>query len=550
MAAGFLFENSELNLYTAIDERSAAFMALGISAATQKAAIVITTSGTAVGNLLPAAVEANFSCLPIIFISADRPKRLKNCGANQTVNQEDYLKSVCRFVDFSTCNGIHLLTEDSLMLLVDRTWKQANNFYGPVHLNLAIEEPLYPSFDEQQEIWQLCESKSFSFDLIEPISTNVKGKLFNEKFIDIDPSKKGLILAGPWRGNDNSLPEFRDSIKDFQLITGWPIFADPLSGILNNQRGLIEYWELLISSGIIALKEEIQLLRLGPLTSNRPLESFLRKNSKNNILITESDKRCLDPLKQSKQYSSGFISWFNQFKLKHSIKKNQSNKHSIPLLNELLIKNQRVEEWLELKLKFDEQLSEPGLARFVPKILDKDIPIMLSASSPIRDFISFAGIDAFSRRCFSFRGASGIDGNLSLAIGLAISLGPLFFICGDLAFLHDSNALLLSQPKNYPLIILLIDNRGGGIFRTLKLDRFYKGNIEELFSMPQNVDILSIASSYDIPYREICNFDDLQISINWALKLSGPVLIHAKTNSEKDILLRRNITEGLKNFVN
>ena len=150
LAAGGLAERELLTLTTAIDERSAAFHALGMAASSGRAAAVITTSGTAVANLLPAAVEADRSTLPLIFLTADRPQRLKGCGANQTVNQEDFLSSVCRLYCTGPADGLHLLTPSELGDLASSAWNHTLSFPGPVHVNLPFEEPLHPSREEQR----------------------------------------------------------------------------------------------------------------------------------------------------------------------------------------------------------------------------------------------------------------------------------------------------------------------------------------------------------------------------------------------------------------
>ena len=142
LAAGGLAARGLLTLTTAIDERSAAFHALGLSATSGRAVAVITTSGTAVANLLPAAVEADRSALPLLLLTADRPQRLKNCGANQTVNQEDFLESVCRAFMTGPIDGLHRLSQTQLQSLANKVWEQTLQHPGPVHLNLPFEEPL------------------------------------------------------------------------------------------------------------------------------------------------------------------------------------------------------------------------------------------------------------------------------------------------------------------------------------------------------------------------------------------------------------------------
>ena len=137
-AAGMLASQAKLQLVTAIDERSAAFLALGMATAHGRAVAVVTTSGTAVANLLPAAVEADRSCQPLLLLTADRPARLKNCGANQTVNQESFLLSACRWFASGAADGVHTQANNALNALAVQAWQQAQGAGagppGAVHL--------------------------------------------------------------------------------------------------------------------------------------------------------------------------------------------------------------------------------------------------------------------------------------------------------------------------------------------------------------------------------------------------------------------------------
>ena len=152
LAAGGLARAGLLTLTTAVDERSAAFLALGSATATGHATAVITTSGTAVANLLPAAVEADRSCQPLLLITADRPRRLKECGANQTVIKRPFGARVS-LVGLGPDCGLDAASEAELQQLADQAWHRAHAWPGPVHLNLAFEEPLHASAPEQEAVW-------------------------------------------------------------------------------------------------------------------------------------------------------------------------------------------------------------------------------------------------------------------------------------------------------------------------------------------------------------------------------------------------------------
>ncbi len=550
LAVGGLVEGFGLNLYTSIDERSAAFLALGISAASGKAALVITTSGTAVANLLPAAVEADRSCHPIIFITADRPLRLKGCGANQTVNQEEFLKSVCRGFVQAPCEGIHTLGITKISILAKEVWEKAHQNPGPVHFNIPFEEPLHASYSEQKETWDEIRKEVLINNNLDNKIVGAPRKKEDVFFPDLDPNDVGIIIAGPWRGRAMDLEKFRTSLKNFQSLTNWPIFADPLSGVLSDQPGLINYWELLLSSGKLDFGNHLQILRLGPISSSRVLEAFLRKYPEKQVLITEGEKRLLDPIRVAKQYSYGLSLWTNTFIEKHSYLKKNNHINKLPILSSIYSKSKQVAFIVDKKLSLDTKLNQPLIVKSLSELIPPNVPLMISSSSLVRDFLTYSPNRLFSRSCFGFRGASGIDGNISMAMGLSNILGPLIHLCGDLAFLYDSNSFLLSKYVKHPLIILLIDNKGGGIFRTINLDKLYKGNLDDLFIMPQSIDIDKFASAHRVPYKEISSLDDLRSAIQWGLKLIGLVLIRVSIDSEDDNVVRKNIAEAVKKYIN
>ena len=547
LAAASLSKRKKLTLITSIDERSAAFLALGISAASGKVTGVITTSGSAVANLLPAAVEADRSCHPLLFLTADRPLRLKECGANQSVNQQDFLKSVCRHFDESPKEGIHLITKEKLKSLVEKSFEMAIKIPGPVHLNLAYEEPLYPSGFDQTEVLKDWETDGFSKNEIVQQKYDSCLNVPDQNVPILNPFDLGIVIVGPWRGKAKQLESFRNSLRQWQDFTGWPIFADPLSGVANDQKGLINHWELLISSGFLNDFKEIQVLRLGPISSSRELQFWLEKPGKNQLLIKEGDYRNLDPIGGATQFCHGFSFWLKQFfkSFSNSPAVNQEIKNE-KFTTKLIKYDLLINNWLDERLFLNRSITEPALARYLSRILPNSLPVMLASSSPIRDWLTYSDYGATSRRCFGFRGASGIDGTLSMGMGLSIVMGRMVLVTGDLALLHDTNGWLFSKNKNISLIVIMIDNGGGGIFNQLNIDRIEEGDFEEIFTMPQHVCPLTLVNAYGIKYKQVACLDDLEQAIEWSLSLSTNVLIRVCTNSIEDHKLRVSLRDELK----
>ncbi len=547
LAVASLSKKKELTLITSIDERSAAFLALGISAASGQVSAVITTSGSAVANLLPAAVEADRSCHPLLFLTADRPLRLKECGANQSVNQQDFLKSVCRHFDESPKEGIHLISKERLTSLVEKSFEMATNIPGPVHINLAYEEPLHPCEFDQKKVLNGWASEGFLKDVITSNNIETVNYFPSCKAPKLDPFSLGIIIVGPWRGKAKQLVFFRGALKKWQKLTGWPILADPLSGVENDQEGLINHWDLCFSAGLFEKIKEIQVLRLGPVPPSRELQTWLKKPGKIQILITEGDSRNLDPIGGSIQFSEGFSCWVNKLLEAISIKPAIDKKVvSKKFTKELIKYDLFIHDWLDKSLFRNRLITEPALARLLPRLLPTSTPVMLASSSPIRDWLSYSGDGAFLRRCFGFRGVSGIDGTLSMGMGLSIIMGRMVLITGDIALLHDTNAWLFSKDKNISLIVIMIDNGGGGIFNQLNIDIIQEGDFEEIFLMPQQVCYLTLVKAYGLRYKQVACLDDLEQAIEWSFSLSTNVLIRVCTNSVEDHTLRVSLRDELK----
>ena len=535
IAAGELNKRRILNVFNSIDERSAGFHSLGISTASGDVSLVVTTSGTAVGNLLPAAIEADKSCKSIIFITADRPLRLKNCGSNQTVNQEEFLNSVCRSNLSTNLNGIHENNDDDILKIVETIKKQILQSPGPIHLNIPFEKPLDISLKNKKKNFEVFErfylNKTYQFLKNDNQNKNIQ---FSEKFFKrINLSNPGIIIVGPYQGSTKDLDSFNSALKKLQEITGWPVLVDPVSGVSAELRGLVENWELILKTNKNIIQCD-QILRLGPLSSSNDLEDFLLNFEGLQILVKENNIRKLDPIKKSLEYDFGIRNFVNQ--LLGAFSNHQKKTKPLINLGQVLIKEgAKIKEILKEQLFSNTEITEYKLANFVPKIWPENYPIMLSASSPIRDWLTFSENATLTRECFSFRGASGIDGTLSLALGIARITKPVLLVTGDLALIHDINGFLIENAIELNLTILLINNNGGNIFNNL-----YKNNLEEeelkkLFIMPKSINWENLAKGYQVPIKNVSDFNKLREAFEWSLSMQKSVIIKVDINVENEM---------------
>ena len=519
------FESHGLQLICGIDERSAGFLALGMSRADGQPTAVVTTSGTAVANLLPAAVEADHSALPLLLISADRPERLKACGANQTVNQEAFLQPSCRALLQGPLDGLHRADAARLHRLADAAWRHCLGIpAGPVHLNLAFEEPLHASAELPLPS--------------QPPSRQLELPAFGDPIDDLAPldlDRPGLIVVGPWRRGRGT--GFVAALRRLVERSGWPVLADAASGLRGLPLPVISAYDLLLEDpGRVPQPQ--QVLRLGSMPSSRRLQDWLQLHRGPELVITEGDPRRQDPLG-----SGAPQHWQGLKACTASLASGSPSPESLKLQQEWLQAEQLTQSRLDQALSRSGTCTEPSLARALQELLPLDWPVMLASSSPVRDWESFAAPPAGHRTVVSFRGASGIDGTLSLAAGLANQWQRLLLVTGDLALLHDSNGWLWGQQLNAELRVVLIDNGGGGIFEQLPIPR--QGlDFSRLFVMPQAVDPLALAAAHGVPQRACSSMHELAADLDWLLDSGEPMrLLRCSTDPVADAALRRTLRQ-------
>ncbi|MFM7314350.1 MAG: 2-succinyl-5-enolpyruvyl-6-hydroxy-3-cyclohexene-1-carboxylic-acid synthase [Cyanobium sp.] len=647
VAAALLEKHRGLQLHTAIDERSAAFFALGLSRAQGRPAAVVTTSGTAVAQLLPAAVEADLSTIPLLLLSADRPAALKACGANQAVPQEHFLVASRRRLLEGPPSGLASCSADDLDRLAAEAMAAAHGDglhapAGPVHLNLPFEEPLHAAGEDLAALaLRLAPSLSpapIPHSPLRPSAPALGAWAIGSSSLPIearlDPERPGVVVAGPWRGTPGDWQDHCRALRRWQGRSGWPVLADPLSGL----RGLAD---LKVVAAYDPLLEEPledlavpQVLRLGSLPASRCLQRWLETCGGHQVLVSQGDPRRLDPLgtvRAAGQWSGGLVAWVEAVLADRpvvplrtasagalpqgtvssgepttglSTRLDQAtavgeatavgqatggddrtaredgtalSDRAVPQSTRRLAEHwQRLEaaaqEVLERELPVSAAvrapeassppggaplprvpirepqvaLSEPWLARALSRLLPAGHPLMLASSSPVRDWESFADGRGDWHPVHGFRGASGIDGTLSIACGLAEALGRLVLVSGDLALLHDANGWLWARQLRGQLTVVLIENGGGGIFEQLPIRTEPPGQLdfERLFAMPQGLDQLALASLHGVPGRRLERKQDLERDLAWSLAQPFSIL-EVRTNRQDDAALRQRLRRAV-----
>ena len=442
-----------VNLYVRIDERGAAFFALGLAKASDKYVGVICTSGTAAANFHPAMLEAYHSQNKLLAITADRPASLRRTGANQTTLQVDLLSPIPTLDCAEIMDVTHLLDG------------------GPVHLNVQFEEPLLS--DDRTE-WLLG---------LKPEATALTPENSQESRGTFVPKPKGMVIVGHDRAGFS-----RDQIGDFAKSLGWPLIAeDPLSFPES-----ISHASLFLSDPTIRKAyQPDQIVVIGRTTLSRSINAFISQAPE--LIVIDPRTAHIDTNRTADQI---FESLPNVADSEFSGELTQQWLLQWHELSKLAVAN--------VQVNWSEQLAIATISRLIPD----GSALFVASSRPIRDIEAFAaprsGIDTFANR-----GLAGIDGNLACAFGISEKYDRSFAILGDVTFLHDVSAL--ANPSTSNLTVFIIDNNGGGIFNTLpqsSVDGF-----EKIFGTPHNLNLERVIAGFGFEVSKVKSVSDLDHSI-------------------------------------
>jgi 2-succinyl-5-enolpyruvyl-6-hydroxy-3-cyclohexene-1-carboxylate synthase len=457
------------------DERGMSFAALGWAMATGRPAVCITTSGSAVANLLPACVEAFHSGVPLIFVTADRPPELRGTGSNQTIHQPGIFSSFVRSKVDLPCPGD--LAE--LPAILENLYAAATGENpGPVHLNVPFAEPVLP------------DGEVGNFPLPNPPRhQKTKSSLaLPSQFLD---SKNGIILVGRL-----PLSEQTDAalLLDLSNRLGWPLIADALSGS-RLLPGVIGHADWILQSRNVPAPERV-LHFGGSLVSKRLGEWMVNCRGENYLQVRHFPER-LDPWHQSPTILRADIAEF----LDAVQIQPQSG-----WLDVLLEANRAVSEILA-EVLVGPTLTEPLIARAVANAANSSI-LFLGNSMPVRDFNSCVESQSSAPiQILGNRGASGIDGNIATIAGISSGSGkPVTALVGDLTLLHDLNSLALLRGE--PVSLVVVNNDGGGIFQFLPLG-IDPAERERFWETPHGMDFEHAAAQFGLEYHRPTDIAEL-----------------------------------------
>jgi 2-succinyl-5-enolpyruvyl-6-hydroxy-3-cyclohexene-1-carboxylate synthase len=511
-----------------LDERSAGFFALGLAKRDLRPVVLLCTSGTAGANYFPAVIEAHEAGVPLLVVTADRPPEMRSCASGQTIDQRGLYG---RFVGFDhelavpeASEALFRYLRQTVAHAVERTLEPAP---GPVHLNAPFRDPLAPLEDggAAGAFGSTLDWEAF-FDHLAPPAPVARVS----EVPAIPLSVHGIIVAGPLPSADPAAQAA--ALGEISRKLGWPVLADGLSPARGHAAAVPHlvtcYDAILRHAGAAESLRPEWVLCLGEWTTSKILRSWIEASGARILFVTErpdnrdalhgASRRLVLPLAAlaASLPATDAPNGYERLWAGHEA---------------------RARAALDARLAAEEGLVEPKAAWILGRSLPPGTSLSAASSMPVRDieFVWPAGDRGI--RLFFNRGANGIDGTLSTALGVAHRGPPSVLLTGDLALLHDSNGFLIAPRFKGSLTIVLINNQGGGIFEHLPVARF--GPVfEDFFATPQAADFARLCSAHGVEHVHVEDWAHFEALVS-RLPESGIRVLEIRADRKRDAQWRK-----------
>lgn len=531
-------------VWTHLDERSAAYFALGQAKAGRQPAAVLGTSGTATLNFAPAVAEAFYSRLPLLIVTADRPPELQEVGATQTISQSRlYGRHVKKCVDMSLPEGgsgaLRYVRATANRAIADSMAARA----GPIHVNFPFREPLIP---ESEERMSSAPPSGPSVSVIQGPQTLPSSKSV-ELAGELRQARRGLIVCGP-----QDEPAFPGAVVRLGQMLNFPVLADILSQVRRgaHARDTIDSYDAFLRDPRIAgeLVPDF-VLRFGATPVSKPLQQYLQGlQSSRQLLIAPADE-VHDPALVATDRLQVDPCTFCEVMLSRLSEMGERDDGLLDWGFKWQRLNGQARSVLKDCLADDSVLSEPGVFDELGSVLPPGATLFAGNSMPVRDLDSFCFSDSRSGRFLANRGASGIDGVVSTALGVSsVNDSPCLLAIGDLSLYHDMNGLLAARKHGLRATIVVLHNDGGGIFSFLPQAEAV-ASFEELFGTPHGLDFRHAAGLYGLDYCEVKRSPEFRAALEESFRKPGVSLIVVRTNREANVHLHRRLWRAVSQGV-
>jgi 2-succinyl-5-enolpyruvyl-6-hydroxy-3-cyclohexene-1-carboxylate synthase len=507
-------------LHVAIDERSASFLALGIARGSGRPVAVLCTSGTAVANFHPAVLEASHGRVPLVVCTADRPPELHDTGAGQTVDQHGIFGGAVRWAsDLGPPADVPGAGAAWRSVAARAVSEAIGPPAGPVHLNLALREPLVPSGAPLVDAPGRTDGRPWT--VVTPAEGVPDGPTVARVAAAVEDAPRGLLVAG-WGSRAGA-----DAVAQFAAAAGWPVLADPVSGLRAGPHAVSTYDALLRDAGFADAHRPELVVRIGAPTTGKVLTRWLGPEVPQ--LAIDPDRARLDPERAAAELLA-----VDDDVLLGGVAKALGAPRTSDWQAAWQSAERAARDALDTTLDAWPELSEPRVARDVVAAVPDGGTLVVASSMPVRDVESFAA-PRDGLRVVANRGVNGIDGFTSTVLGVAtVAAGPVVALAGDLCFLHDSNGLLGAVDRGVDAVLVVVDNHGGGIFHFLPQadDPLH---FEEIFATPTTVDIGALARVHGIPVAEVTEPAAVAAAVTDAVAAGGVRVVLARTDRARNV---------------
>jgi 2-succinyl-5-enolpyruvyl-6-hydroxy-3-cyclohexene-1-carboxylate synthase len=523
------------NLIVHPDERGASFAALGYARGRGRPAVVVTTSGSAVANLAPALVEAATDGVPLVLLTADRPPELRDVGANQTMDQLALFPGYLRWQVDLPCPDPKIPVGFLLASLDYALFRATAGHPGPVHLNQMLREPLAPvPMADGAAAWRASAGSWWRHRRPWTVySTAREGGMPVELCRRLARVGRGLVIAGAAADPQ----ETRAMLAAGELL-GWPILPDIRSG-LRLRRGhplLIRSVDQLLLADQLhrTLRPEL-ILHLGGRITSKRLQQFLGTARVEVVQVNRLPVR-IDPDHLVSSRVVGAI----------AIPPAAAGKGDPAWLARWRRLDRAVAACWRQEQRNGGRLTEPGIAACISALLPRRQGLLLAASMPVRDMEMYGASNLAAVPLTANRGLSGIDGNLATAVGFAAGLRQgVTLLIGDLALLHDLNSLALLRRSAYPVVVVVINNDGGGIFSFLPIAE-YPRHFERCFGVAHGLHFAAAAAMFALPYARPESLAELAAVYRQRLAAGESAMIELVTDRGDNLNEHRRIQDTIR----
>jgi 2-succinyl-5-enolpyruvyl-6-hydroxy-3-cyclohexene-1-carboxylate synthase len=543
-------------LWMHFDVRSAAFFGLGLAQTLREPVALVCTSGTAAANFMPAVVEAFCARIPLVVLTADRPHELRDVGAPQTINQINLFGTHAKwFVDLAEPDATPEMLRYTRMVAGRAVALARRGPAGPVHINCPFREPLLPDPAAAARAAPEARPEHRPYVTVSAGSRAPDAALVATLAADLSALPRGLIICGP---QDD--PALADGLTRLAGVLGYPILADPLSGLRNGTHDhvlVLDCYDAFLRDAAWVERFAPQVvLRFGAMPVSKPLLLYLQRYPSCRLIVVDGAGGWNEPtlLASDMVHADGrLLCEALVANLSHREYRAHRDLEAIVSRSVASVANspawagawqaadRRARAAITARFAALDELFEGKVFAELALLLPEGALLFAGNSMPIRDLDTFFSGSDCAIRLLANRGANGIDGVVSSALGAAAAdLGPTVLVIGDLSFYHDSNGLLAAMQHRLNLTIILLNNDGGGIFSFLPQagDPEY---FETLFGTPHGLDFRPLAQMYGARYERVGSWETFRTAVQRGIDAGGLHIVEVPTERARNVTLHREI---------